>query len=69
MILILSYSPQKNPIQITIYDELSRLILTQTIPSNTSEYSINAKNINAGYYIVKFNSLDKSWTDKLIISQ
>lgn len=62
-------SPQKNPIQITIYDELSRLILTQTIPSNTSEYSINAKNINAGYYIVKFNSLDKSWTDKLIISQ
>lgn len=62
-------TPQPNPVQITIYDELSRLILTQTIPSNTSEYSINAKSFNAGYYIVKFNSSDKSWTDKLIISQ
>ncbi|MFA7081432.1 MAG: T9SS type A sorting domain-containing protein [Bacteroidales bacterium] len=62
-------SPQKDPIQITIYDKLSRLILTKTIPSNTSEYSINAINFNAGYYIIKFNSLDKSWTDKLIISQ
>ncbi len=62
-------TPQPIPVQITIYDELSRLILTQTIPSNTSEYSINAKSFNAGYYIVKFNSSDKSWTDKLIISQ
>ncbi|MDD2192579.1 MAG: T9SS type A sorting domain-containing protein, partial [Bacteroidales bacterium] len=62
-------TPQPNPVQITIYDELSRLVLTQTIPSNTSEYSINAKSFNPGYYIVKFNSLDKTWNDKLIISQ
>ncbi|MCK9163038.1 MAG: T9SS type A sorting domain-containing protein [Bacteroidales bacterium] len=62
-------TPQLNPIQVKLYDESLKLILSQTIPANTSEYSINAQNINPGYYIVKFNSIDKTWTDKLIISQ
>lgn len=61
-------SPQSNPIQVFIYDELSRVVLIKTIPANIGEYSINTENLSSGYYIIKFNSSNKVWVDKLIIN-
>lgn len=58
---------QLNPTQVKIYDELGKVIMSKIIPSNTTEYSISTKNLNSGYYIIKFNSLDKAWINKVIV--
>lgn len=65
----ISLLAQSHPTDIIIYDALLREIFTQSIPSNTTNFSISTNNLKSGYYIVKFNSLEKTWTNKLIISE
>ena len=65
----ISLLAQPHPTDIIIYDALLREIFSQSIPSNTTNFSISTNNLKSGYYIVKFNSLEKSWTNKLIISE
>ena len=57
----------QNSTQVEIFDEVGRVVLRDIIPANTTSYSINASNLKVGYYIIKYISQEKIWTNKLIV--
>ena len=63
----ISLSMLQNSTQVEIFDEVGRVVLRDIIPANTTSYSINANNLKAGYYIIKYVSQEKIWTNKLIV--
>ena len=63
----ISLSILQNSTQVEIFDEVGRVVLRDIIPANTTSYSINANNLKAGYYIIKYISQEKIWTNKLIV--
>ncbi|MFA6201104.1 MAG: T9SS type A sorting domain-containing protein [Bacteroidales bacterium] len=65
----ISLTSQTTPINLTIYDELGRAFISQTIPANTKEYTISASTLKSGYYIVKFTSNNKTWNNKVVINK
>lgn len=63
----ISLSLLQNSTQVEIFDEVGRVVLRDIIPANTTSYSINSSNLKAGYYVIKYVSKDKIWTNKLIV--
>ena len=63
----ISLSILQNSTQVEIFDEVGRVVLRDIIPANTTSYSINASNLKVGYYIIKYISQEKIWTNKLIV--
>lgn len=62
-------TPQTTPTRLTIYDEFARKILSQTIPANAKEYTISTSTLNSGYYIIKFTTDNKTWSNKVIVNK
>lgn len=63
----ITLTKQLNPTNLEVYDESGRVVFRDVIPANTSEHVFNANSLNTGYYLIKFISKDKTWTNKLIV--
>ncbi|MDQ3191892.1 MAG: T9SS type A sorting domain-containing protein [Bacteroidota bacterium] len=65
--LNISYKNQTETLDFKMYDLSGRVILTQQLPSDLVNSSIDVSNINPGCYIVKINSASASSSSRIII--
>jgi hypothetical protein len=67
-IINITLSAQKTETKVTIYDHLGKIILSEIIPANKTNHSISSQNLSSGHYIIRYNSGEKTWINKLVIN-
>lgn len=67
-IINITLSAQKAETKVNIYDNLGKMVLSEIIPIYRTNHSISSQNLSSGHYIIRYNSGEKTWVNKIIIN-
>ena len=66
-ILTVTFDNSYSQIALTICDQAARVVRTETIPSNTTSYTLDLQNLKSGVYFITIKADDNISTHKVVI--